>query len=300
MGGICENRVVAVTGAGRGIGRAEAIAFGECGARVIVNNRSEARARDTVDAIRASGGVAIAHVGDVSEMSVAEGLLRCALENFGRLDVLVNNAGIVRDRMLVNMTEDEWDDAIRVNLRGTFTTMRTCARHWREQSRAGIVNASIINTTSAAGLYRNVGQTNYAAAKAGVASMTIIAADELARYGVTVNAVAPAAATDMSAHLINPAIRFDGDFDIYAPENIAPLVVWLGSMAGRGVTGRVFDVKGGRVAVAEGWRLGPQFDLRRKWNAAEIGSSIEDLVKRARPNATVDGIDPVASTKSEK
>ena len=297
MPGFSDDRVVAVTGAGRGIGRAEAIAFAECGAKVIVNNRSRARADDAVDVIRASGGVAVAHVGDVSEMAVAEGLLRCALENFGRLDVLVNNAGIVRDRMLVNMTEDEWDDAIRVNLRGTFTTMRTCASYWRERSRAETVNAAIINTTSAAGLYRNLGQTNYAAAKAGIASMTIIAADELARYGVTVNAIAPAAATDMSEHLIDPEIRFHGDFDIYAPENIAPLVVWLGSMAGRGVTGRVFDVKGGRVAVAEGWHLGPQLDLRRKWDVDEIGDSIGELVKRARPNATVDGVDPVPSAK---
>ena len=297
MAGFCENRVVAVTGAGRGIGRAEAIAFAECGAQVVVNNRSQARADETVDVIRGAGGVAVAHVGDVSEMAVAEGLLRCAIENFGRLDVLVNNAGIVRDRMLVNMTEDEWDDAIRVNLRGTFTTMRTCAGYWRERSRTETVNAAIINTTSAAGLYRNVGQTNYAAAKAGIASMTIVAADELARYGVTVNAIAPAAATDMSEHLISPAIRFDGDFDIYAPENIAPVVVWLGSIAGRGVTGRVFDVKGGRVAVAEGWRLGPQLDLYRKWDVAEIGDSIDELVKRARPNATVDGVDPAPAAE---
>jgi len=198
----------------------------------------------------------------------------------------------VRDRMLVNMMPEEWDDAIRVNLRGTYTTMHLCARYWRERSREQKVDAAIINTTSAAGLYRNIGQTNYAAAKAGIASMTIIGADELARYGVTVNAVAPAAATDMSEHLIDKSIRYDGDFDIYAPENIAPLVVWLASADARDITGRVFDIKGGRIAVAEGWHLGPQFDAKRRWEASEMGDVVRDLVARARPNATVNGVDP--------
>jgi NAD(P)-dependent dehydrogenase (short-subunit alcohol dehydrogenase family) len=289
MAGICENRVVAVTGAGRGIGRAEAIAFARHGAQVVVNNRSADRAHDTVAAITASGGQAVAHIGDVSDMAVAHDLLACAVKNFGRLDVLVNNAGIVRDRMLVNMSEAEWDEAVRVNLRGTFTTTQTCARYWRDRSRTEKVEATIINTTSASGLFGNVGQANYGASKAGIASLTLIAAAELARYGVTVNALSPAAATDMSAHLIPAALRNQNGFDPFAVENVAPLVVWLGSMAARGMTGRVFDIMGGRIAVVEGWHFGPQVDIGRQWTVEELDAAVPDLVAKARANATITG-----------
>jgi NAD(P)-dependent dehydrogenase (short-subunit alcohol dehydrogenase family) len=287
---LCEGRIVAVTGAGRGIGRAEALEFGRLGARVVVNNRSADAAHEVAGLIREAGGEAVAFVGDVSDMAVAEGLLACALEAFGGFDVLVNNAGIVRDRTLVNMTAEEWDDAVRVNLRGPFATLSCAARWWRERSREGAaVQAAVINTTSAAGLFCNPGQANYAAAKAGVASLTINASIELARYGVTVNAISPVAATDMSAAFIDPAKRSVGGFDAYAPENVAPLAGWLASLEARAVTGRVFHIKGGSISVAEGWLLGPEIDGGARWSADALGPAIADLIGRARPNAGVDG-----------
>jgi NAD(P)-dependent dehydrogenase (short-subunit alcohol dehydrogenase family) len=288
--GICAGRVAAVTGGGRGIGRAEAMELARQGARVVVNNRSPDPAHETVAAIRAAGGEAVAHVGDVSDMAVAGELVAVALSAFGRLDALVNNAGMVRDRMLVNMSIEEWEEVVRVNLRGAFATLSHAARYWRGRSKAeGPVRAAVINTTSSAGLYRNLGQANYAAAKAGVASLTINAADELAGYGVCVNAIAPTAATAMSEHLIDPAKRDVDGFDPYAVENVGPLVAWLCSLEGQAVSGRVFDVKGGRLAVAEGWRLGPEVDVGRRWEAEEIGAAMRELLPRARGNAPISG-----------
>jgi len=287
---LCEGRVVAITGGGRGIGRAEAIDLARHGALVVVNNRSPGPAHDVVDAICAEGGNAVAHAGDVSDMAVAASLLECALATFGRLDALVNNAGIVRDRMFVNLPEEDWDEVVRVNLKGTYTTLSQAARYWRQMAKAGTpVAAAVINTTSNAGLFRNPGQANYAAAKAGVASLTINAACELAQYGVTANALAPAAATDMSGHLIDPAKRDVNGFDPFAPENVAPLVAWLVSLEARHVTGRVFEIKGGRIAVVEPWRIGPEHDHGRKWDAAAMGPTITDLVDRACGNADVTG-----------
>lgn len=287
---LCEGRVVAITGGGRGIGRVEAIELAHHGAQVVVNNRSPEPAHEVVEMIRAEGGSAVAHVGDVADMAVAAGLLDCALATFGRLDVLVNNAGIVRDRMFVNLPEEDWDEAVRVNLRGTYTTLSQAARYWRKMAKDGTpVAAAVINTTSNAGLFRNPGQSNYAAAKAGVASLTINAAYELAQYGVTANAIAPAAATDMSAHLIDPAKRDVNGFDPFAPDNVAPLVAWLASLEARHVTGRVFEVKGGRIAVVEPWRIGPEQDIGRKWEAAAMGPTVTDLVGRAVGNADVTG-----------
>jgi NAD(P)-dependent dehydrogenase (short-subunit alcohol dehydrogenase family) len=287
---LCEGRVVAITGGGRGIGRAEAIELARHGAQVVVNNRSPGPAHEVVDAIRAEGGSAVAHIGDVADMAIAAGLLEMAVTSFGRLDVLVNNAGIVRDRMFVNLPEEDWDEVVRVNLKGTYTTLSQAARYWRRMAKAGTpIAAAVINTTSNAGLFRNPGQANYAAAKAGVTSLTINAAYELAQYGVTANALAPAAATDMSGHLIAPAKRDVHGFDPYAPENVAPLVVWLASMEARHVTGRVFEVKGGRIAVVEPWRIGPEHDIGHKWEAAEMGPAVTGLVSRARGNVDVMG-----------
>jgi len=285
---LCEGRVVAITGAGRGIGRAEAIAFARHGACVVVNNRSPQAAHEVVDIITRAGGAAVAHVGDISAMAVAAELVDLAVDTYGRLDVLLNNAGIVRDRMLVNMTEDDWDEAVRVNLRGSFTTISQAANYWRRMSKANTpVAAAIINTTSSAGLFRNPGQANYAAAKAGVTSLTIHAAHELARYGVTANALAPAAFTDMTAHLIDPAKRDVDGFDPFAVENVAPLAVWLASTEARAVTGRVFEVKGGRIAVAEGWRIGPEIDIGRCWEPEALAAPIADLLRRAQDNRDV-------------
>jgi NAD(P)-dependent dehydrogenase (short-subunit alcohol dehydrogenase family) len=287
---LCAGRVVAITGGGRGIGRAEAIELARHGAHVVVNNRSAEPAHEVAELIRAEGGSAVVHVGDVSDMAIAAGLIQLALSEFGRLDVLVNNAGIVRDRMLVNLPEEDWDEVVRVNLKGTFTTLVQAARYWRGLAKEGTpVAAAVINTTSNAGLFRNPGQSNYAAAKAGVASLTVNAAYELGQYGVTVNALAPAAATTMSGHLIDPAKRDIDGFDPYAVENVAPLVAWLASMEARDVTGRVFEVKGGRIAVVEPWRIGPEHDIGRKWEAAEMGPTVTDLVSRARGNVNVMG-----------
>jgi NAD(P)-dependent dehydrogenase (short-subunit alcohol dehydrogenase family) len=219
-------------------------------------------------------------------------LINGAIAEYGRLDVLVNNAGILRDRMLINMTFAEWDAVIRVHLRGTFAPSHFAARHWRERSKGGEeVDARIINTTSPSGIYGNTGQTNYGAAKAGIASFTIIAAKELARYGVTVNAIAPGAATRMTIPLRAGARSQPpaGSFDPSAPDNIAPIVVWLGSRESADITGRVFNVRGGRISVAEGWHAGPLSERDRRWDPAELGDVIHALVADAQPNADMRG-----------
>ncbi len=301
MIGICQDRVVVVTGAGRGIGREHALEFARQGAKVVVNDlgaevdgtgRSEGPAGEVVDAIREMGGEAVANGDDVSDFDGAQRLISTAIDTFGGLDVVVNNAGILRDRMLVNMTPDEWDAVIRVHLRGTFNTSKIAAEYWRERSKAGEDNdARIINTSSPSGIYGNVGQTNYGAAKAGIASFTILAALELGRYGVTVNAIAPVALTRMTENLTvagQQPERPEG-FDAASPANIAPLVVWLGSPESKGVTGRVFNVRGGQISVAEGWVAGPAIDKGERWDPAELGAVIPDLVERAAPNAGMDG-----------
>src|SRR3954465_380928 len=252
---LCEGRAVIVTGAGRGIGREEALEFARHGALVVVNDVGAARdgtgadatpAQEVVDEIKALGGEGVATYDDVSDFDGAKRLVQTAVDSFGRLDVLVNNAGILRDRMLVNMSIDEWDAVIKVHLRGTFATAHHASNFWRERSKAGeAVDARLINTSSSSGIYGNVGQTNYGAAKAGIAAFTVIAAMELQRYGVTVNAIAPAALTRMTEDLV----RWQGDteqqWDPRDPSNIAPLVTWLGSPQARGLTARVLNAKGG-------------------------------------------------------
>ena len=294
MSGICDGRVVIVTGSGRGIGRAHALAYAAEGAKVVVNDlgaevdgsgSSPGPAGEVVDEIRAGGGEAVANGDDVSDWEGAQRLINTAVETFGRLDVLVNNAGILRDRMLVNMTDDEWDAVIKVHLRGVFAPTRWAATYWRERTKGGETNdARIINTSSPSGLYGNPGQTNYGAAKAGIASFTIIAAMELARYGVTVNAIAPVALTRMTAGLGGGAQlpeRKPDEFDAMAPENISPLVVWLGSPGAKDVTGRVFNVGGGRISVAEGWVAGPGVDKGDRWSPAELDDVVPKLVAEA-------------------
>ena len=303
MTGIAEGRVVIVTGAARGIGRGHALEFAKQGAKVVVNDlgaevdgsgSSTGPAGEVVDQIRADGGEAIANGDDVSDFEGAKRLIDSAVETFGDLHVLVNNAGILRDRMLVNMTAEEWDDVIRVHLRGTFAPLRHAGAYWRARSKAGEpVDAAIINTTSSSGIYGNAGQGNYGAAKAGIAGLTVIAARELGRYGVTVNAVAPAALTRMTEGLVRwqPGSE-PQDFDPHAADNIAPLVVWLGSDQARGITGRVFNVRGGVISVAEGWRAGPGADKGARWDPAELGEIIPGLVEKAAPNVLSDGRTP--------
>jgi NAD(P)-dependent dehydrogenase (short-subunit alcohol dehydrogenase family) len=269
------------------------VVVNDLGAEVDGTGSSPGPAGEVVDAIRAMGGEAVANGDDVADWDSAQRLIQTAIDTFGGLDVLVNNAGILRDRMLVNMTAEEWDAVIRVHLRGTFAPSRVAAEYWRERSKAGQeVDARIINTTSPSGIYGNVGQTNYGAAKAGIAAFTIIASMELSRYGVTVNAIAPGALTRMTENLgmgqaaaqVKP-----GDFNPLSPDNIAPLVVWLGSPESRGVTGRVFNVAGGHISVAEGWVEGPAADKEGRWDPAELTEVVPDLVKRAAPNADMRG-----------
>jgi NAD(P)-dependent dehydrogenase (short-subunit alcohol dehydrogenase family) len=300
--GLCEDRVVVVTGAGRGIGREHALEFARQGADVVVNDvgsavdgtgASEGPAHEVAEEVRALGRRAIVNSDDVADEAGAERLINGAIEEFGRLDVLVNNAGILRDRMLINMTFAEWDAVVRVHLRGTFGPSHFAARHWRERSKAGeAVDARIINTTSPSGIYGNTGQTNYGAAKAGIASFTIIAAKELASYGVTVNAIAPGAATRMTIPLRagGRTPPPEGTFDPSAPDNIAPLVVWLGSHESAPVTGRVFNVRGGRISVAEGWHAGPHAERDRRWDPAELGDVVRALLADAQPNADMRGV----------
>ena len=288
MAGICEGRVVIVTGAGRGIGREHALEFARQGADVVVNDlgseldgrgASSGPASDVAEEVRALGRRALVNGDDVADEVGARTLIDATVEEFGRLDVLVNNAGILRDRMLFNMSFEEWDAVMRVHLRGTFGPAHFAAVHWRERAKAGeAVDARLINTTSPSGIYGNVGQANYGAAKAGIASFTVIAAMELAPYGVTVNAIAPAAATRMTIPLQRPGASTapEGEFDPRSPDNIAPLVVWLGSAESAGVTGRVFNVRGGQISVAEGWRSGPAAHRDRRWDPAELGPVVTE------------------------
>jgi NAD(P)-dependent dehydrogenase (short-subunit alcohol dehydrogenase family) len=290
--GICDDRVVIVTGAGGGLGRAHALAFAAEGAAVVVNDIGTSRegegssagpAQSVVDEIRAAGGSAVANTDDIADWDGAESLVRTAIEEFGTLDVLVNNAGFLRDRMLVGMSIEEWDAVVRVHMRGHFCTLRHAGGYWREQSKNGSQpDARIINTSSGAGLMGSVGQGNYSAAKAGIVGMTLVAASELARYGVTVNAIAPAARTRMTEVAMPEMMKVpESGFDAMAPENVSPLVVWLGSPESREVTGRVFEVEGGLVSVADGWQHGPRADKGERWSPAELGPVVRDLIAQA-------------------
>jgi NAD(P)-dependent dehydrogenase (short-subunit alcohol dehydrogenase family) len=289
---LCQDRVVVVTGAGRGIGRAHALGFAAEGALVVVNDvgvaldgstTGEGPAAQVVAEIEDRGGKAVVSTDDVADWTGAKNLIHTALAHFGRLDVLVNNAGFVRDRMLVNLAEDEWDAVVRVHLKGHFAPLRHAAEHWRGEAKAGRTpSARVINTSSGAGLLGSVGQVNYSAAKAGIAGLTVVAAAELARYGVTVNAIAPAARTRMTEGVFADAMaRPDAGFDAMAPENVSPLVVWLGSEEAAHVTGRVFEVEGGKVALAQAWRHGPAADKGDRWDPAELGPVVADLLERA-------------------
>src|SRR3954451_8892506 len=291
---LCEGRVALVTGAGRGIGREHALSLARHGAKVIVNDlggdvsgtgADATPAQSVVDEIVSAGGEAVVNRGNVADFDDAGAMIAQAVEACGRLDVVVNNAGILRDRMLVNMDAAEFDAVIAVHLRGTFGPMRHAAAYWREQAKAGEpVDARIINTSSPSGLYGNVGQTNYGAAKAGIAAMTIIAAEELHRYGVTVNAVAPGALTRMTQDLFQLT---DEQAEKMHPRWIAPIVTWLASTESRWVTGRVFDVSGRALSIAEGWHRGPTIDPID--DPTLLGPAVEHLMSEARPNADMAG-----------
>ena len=293
---LCEGRVAIVTGAGRGIGREHALSLASQGAKVVVNDLGgnidgsggdQSPAQQVVDEIKGMGGEAIANGESVANWEGAQRLINSAIETFGDLHVVVNNAGILRDRVLANMTEEEWDAVINVHLKGTFAPSRWAAAYWREQAKAGKpVSGRIINTTSVSGIYGNPGQTNYGAAKAGIAAFTNIAALELHRYGVTVNAVGPVALTRMTEGL-GPAPETDEEREMRSPRWIAPIVTWLASEESKDVTGRVFEASGQSLSVAEGWVRGPR--VKPIEDPTQLGPAVRDLLAKARKNSGMDG-----------
>ena len=300
MTGICEGRVAIVTGAGRGIGRAHALELARQGAKVVVNdlgvsNSGEGGSRgpagDVVEEIRAMGGEAVSNGADVADWDQTEALVRQAVEEFGRLDVVVNNAGFVRDRMFVSCSEEEWDAVIRVHLKGHFCISRHAAAYWRGQVKAGEeVDARIINTSSGAGVLGSVGQSSYSAAKAGIATLTLVQAAELGRYGITANAICPIARTRMTEGAFGDAMKApDEGFDENDPANVSPFVAWLASRQSAGVSGRVWEVFGGTITVFDGYRREQTVDIGKRWDAAEIGGAVEDLMTKAQPLVKVYG-----------
>ena len=286
MSGICARRVVVVTGAGAGLGQAYALALARAGAAVVVNDIRADAAEDTARQIADAGGEALPNDGDITCFDGADAILSAATARFGEVHAVVNNAGVCRDRMFVSMSEAEWDDVMRVHLRGHFClSNRACAR-WRAQAKQGSpVAARIVNTSSGAGLQGSVGQSNYSAAKAGIAALTLVQAVELGRYGITANALVPSARTGMTTQVPEFAERMrapaDDRFDHYAPENVAPLVVWLCSPHSSHVSGRVFELEGGRVNLCDGWRSGEWADKGSRYAPEEIGAVVERLIADA-------------------
>jgi NAD(P)-dependent dehydrogenase (short-subunit alcohol dehydrogenase family) len=293
-------KVAIVTGAGRGIGRAHALALAEAGAHVVVNDlgaalsgegHDDTPAQQVVEEINAAGGEAAANAENVADFDGAERMVRQAIDQFGRLDILVNNAGILRDRMLVNMTEQEWDSVIAVHLKGHFAPTRHAAAYWREQSKAGDkVNGRVINTSSPSGVFGNIGQSNYGAAKAGIAGFTLIAAQELHRYGVTVNCLAPNARTRMTEETFDMGAPSEG-FDPLDPSNMSPLVVALSADGAQNITGQVFHVWGGAINALQGWTAGELFSTDEKWNADDLlGELLDRFPSGAAPAGMVAGM----------
>lgn len=289
--GICDNRTVIITGAARGLGRAYALAFAAEGANVVVNDigtslggegRDTSAADGVVEEIKAAGGQAIANYEDVTDWDAAKRIVDGAIEAFGDLHVVVNNAGIVRDRMFVSATLEEWDATMHVHLRGHFCIARHAVNHWRaKQKNGGDPQARIINTTSGAGLQGSIAQAAYSTAKGGIASLTLVQAAELGRYGITSNALAPSARTRMTEQAFADKMATEGDaFDVMDPANIAPAVVWLGSEESADVTGCVFELEGGKIMLEDGWREGPVVDKGARWNPAEVGDAVGDLIKQ--------------------
>jgi NAD(P)-dependent dehydrogenase (short-subunit alcohol dehydrogenase family) len=290
--GALDGRVAIITGAGRGLGREHALYFAAEGAKVVVNDTGsgpdgqggdEGPAQQVVDEIRAAGGEAIASADDVSDWKAGERLIRLAVETFGDLHVLVNNAGVLRDRALVHMSEEEWDVVIHVHLKGHFVPLRHAAAYWREQTRAGrTVAAAVVNTSSTSGLYGNPGQSNYGAAKAGIGALTLIAAQELGRYGVRVNAIAPAARTRLTQATpgLDEMVRApedDARFDEWDPANVSPVVAWLASR-GCTVTGRTLFVFGGAVQPMTGWTRGPGVERSERWTVDALARELPPLL----------------------
>lgn len=286
---LCEGRTVIITGAARGLGRSYALAFAAEGANVVINDigtslsgegRDTSAADDVVAEIKAAGGNAIANYEDITDWDAAKRIVDAAVAAFGDLHVVVNNAGIVRDRMFVSATPEEWDATMHVHLRGHFCVSRHAVDYWRAQQKAGhSVDARIINTTSGAGLQGSIAQAAYATAKGGIAALTLVQAAELGRYGITANALAPAARTRMTeGAFADKMAAVESGFDAQDPDNIAPTVVWLGSGQSKHVTGCVFELEGGRITIEDGWKLGPTVDKQEKWAPADVGDAVDKLL----------------------
>ncbi|MBK6296661.1 MAG: SDR family oxidoreductase [Sphingomonadales bacterium] len=293
--GICDGRTVIITGAARGLGRAYALAFGTEGANVVVNDigtslhgegRDTSAADAVVEEIRSAGGKALANYEDITDWDAAKRIVDAAVATFGDLHVVVNNAGIVRDRMFVSATLEEWDATMHVHLRGHFCLSRHAVNYWREKQKLGAnPDARIINTSSGAGLQGSIAQAAYSTAKGGIASLTLVQAAELGRYGITANALAPSARTRMTEQAFAEKMATEGNaFDVMDPANIAPTVVWLGSSESAHVSGCVFELEGGKIMLEDGWREGPSLDKGACWAASEVGLAVEQLLaKRVQP-----------------
>ena len=292
--GILDNRVVIITGAGGGLGAAHARVFASEGACVLVNDINRDAAQKVVDEIIAAGGRAVVNTSDITHYADSENAVKQAIETYGDLHVVVNNAGVNRDRMFASMTEAEWDTIMAVHLKGHFCISSHAVHYWRDQAKAGHkVDARIINTTSGAGLQGSIGQSNYAAAKAGIAALTLNQAAELRRYGITANAVAPAARTGMTTAVESMATRMakpeDGSFDYWAPENVSSLLAWLASAEAAGISGRVFESEGGKISIADGWRTTRGVDKGARWLPAEVGEAMQALLAAEVPAQPVYG-----------
>ncbi|GAC13982.1 SDR family oxidoreductase [Aliiglaciecola lipolytica] len=277
---ICQDRTVIITGSGGGLGRAYALAFAAEGANVVVNDIRLDAAKAVVGEINNNGGKAIANSSDITTTATAQQIVDDAISAFGEVHVLINNAGVLRDGMFVNSDEDSWDMVMRVHLKGHFCLANILSRRWRDLAKAGTpINARIINTSSGAGLQGSVGQSNYSAAKGGVASLTLVQAAELARYGITANALAPAARTAMTESAMPDVVKKpeDDSFDAWSPDNVAPLVVWLGSEGSSHINGQIFESQGGRISLCDGWRTGPTIDKGTKFDVNEIPDVIAKL-----------------------
>ena len=291
MTGICTGRTVIITGAGGGLGRAYALAFAAEGANVVVNDIRREAAEAVAAEVKSAGDRALADDGDITTLAGAQGIVDAAVAAFGEVQVLVNNAGVLRDRMFLSLTEDDWDTVVRVHLRGHFCLANVLGRRWRDQKKAGrAVDARIVNTSSGAGLQGSIGQSNYVAAKGGIAALTLVQAAELARYGITVNCLAPAARTAMTESAMPDMVKKPASgFDVWDPMNVASIVVWLGSAQSAHVTGRCFEAKGGELSIAEGWHTGRIVDKGAHWAPAELGAVVDRLIAEGRPAQKVYG-----------
>ena len=300
MSKLLEGKVALITGAGRGIGREHALMMAENGASVVVNDLGgdihgeggdATPAQEVVAEIEAMGGKAVVNGGNVAKFDEAKAMIDQAIDTFGDIHIVVNNAGILRDRMLFSMSEDDWDAIMAVHLKGTFGPAHHAAVHWRAKAKAGEeVYGRIINTASPSGIYGNVGQTNYGAAKAGIAAFSIIAAQELVKYGVTVNCLAPTAVSRLTLPLMGGEENLTEEMkEAMSPRWISVVTTWLASPEGANVTGRVFDVRGPQLGIAEGWHLGPT--ATQTDDPADLGPVMAELMGKARLNANMNGTD---------